>query len=253
MKTLFTLFAFCLFSSASSLLAQQNPDDCQDIVYLRGGSEYRGKITEYAPGGNLVIVTWNGVTMTVPADNVKRVVQRCKESRRRQPRDYDFKERGLYNATRLGVLVGQTYVGEKATGASLYHSIGWMFNRWIGAGIGGGVETFSPDGFEAPSYPIFVEARGYFLEKNVTPFYTIGAGWAFTGKNAGSQWGYTDNWSGGWLAKMQIGYRLGNHFTMHGGLSFQKKTRDWRSTWGGEWGKDRILHKRLELGIGVIL
>lgn len=190
--------------------------------------------------------------MTVPAVNVKNIKQRCKDGDK-SAKPYDFKERGLYNATRFGTLAGQTYVGDNTVGFTLYHSVGWMFRRSIGAGVGVGAETYSPSSGEPATYPIFVEMRGYLLSKRVAPFYTIGGGWAFAGKNSNEQWGSTDSWKGGWIAKMQIGYRLGNYFTLHGGISLQKKTRTWNSVWGGEWGTDRILHKRLELGIGIIL
>jgi hypothetical protein len=252
MKTLFALFVFSLLFFAAPLLAQQNDADCTDIVYLKEGSELRGKIVASDSAGNFVMTTWNGVKMTFSQENLRRIVQKCKEEKR-QANPYDFKEHGLYNATRFGTLIGQTYYGENAVGYTLYHSVGWMFNRWVGAGIGGGAEIFSPDGNEVSTYPLFAEVRGYFQAKNVTPFYAVGGGWAFTGNSDEQSWGYTENWKGGWLAKVQIGYRMGNHFTLHGGISLQKKTRDWQSVWGGEWGQDRILHKRLELGIGVIL
>ncbi len=252
MKPLCILFAFFLALSGNRLYSQQGADNCTDIVYLRNGSVFRGKILELKPGGDIIMTTWSGVSMTLPESNVKRIVQRCREQKRAR-REYDFKEKGLYNATRLGVLTGQNFQGSNSTGYSIYHSTGWMFNRWIGAGLGAGVEIFNPDGLEATTYPIFAEARGYFRARNVTPFYSIGAGWAFAGKHSDSQWGYIDSWSGGWLAKAQIGYRIGNNLTLYGGLSLQKKTLDWRTTWGGEWGQDRILHKRLELGFGIIL
>ena len=254
MKPLFTLLAFFILFGGARVFAQQStPENCTDIVYLRNGSVFRGKIIEMKSGGDLTMTTWSGITMTIPESNVKRIVQRCKDQKTSFSRPYDFKEKGLYNATRLGVLVGQNYLGENSTGYSLYHSTGWMFNRWIGAGLGLGVETFNPDGQEATTYPIFAEVRGYLRAKNVTPFYSVGGGWAFTGKHGDSEWGYINDWSGGWLAKAQIGYRIGNNLTLFGGLSLQKKTRDWRTTWGTEWGQDRILHKRFELGFGVIL
>ncbi len=252
MKTCFTLLIFNFLFALTPLLAQQNSDNCTDIVYLKGGSVLRGKIMEQTSDGYFVIATWSGVEMTFPTVNVRKVVQKCKEEKR-PPKTYDFKEKGLYNATRLGTLIGQTYFGENSTGFTLHHTIGWMFNRWVGAGIGGGTEIYNPDSGEPATYPVFAEVRGYLQAKNATPFYALCGGWAFAGKNSSDEWGRIDDWKGGWLAKAQIGYRLGNHFTLHGGISFQKKTRTWDSTWGGERGTDRILNKRLELGLGVIL
>ncbi len=252
MKLFYLFFTFCLLLTCTGLFSQESTENCKDIVYLRSGSVFRGKITEMKAGGDLVMTTWNGVVITLPETNVKRVVQRCRD-RHRAPKAYDFKEKGLYNATRLGALIGQTFRGDNSTGFSLYHSVGWMFNRWIGAGIGGGVEIFNPNGLEATTYPIFAEARGYIRARNVSPFYSVGAGWAFAGKKSNTQWGYIDHWNGGWLAKAQIGYRIGNNLTIFGGLSLQKKTLDWRTTWGGDWGQDKVLHKRLELGFGIIL
>ncbi|MBK7936918.1 MAG: hypothetical protein IPJ82_07390 [Lewinellaceae bacterium] len=256
MKSLFTLLAFFLLFGSSRVFSQQSPEEaknCKDIVYLKNGSVFRGKITEMKPGGDLVMTTWSGIIMTLPENNVKRIVQRCRDQKKSEPKLYNFKEKGLYNATRLGVLIGQNYLGSNSTGYSLYHSTGWMFHRRIGAGIGLGVETFNPDGRDATTYPIFAEVRGYFRAKNVTPFYSVTGGWAFTGKNGDSEWGFINDWKGGWLAKAQFGYRIGNNFTLFGGLSLQKKTLDWRSAWGNEWGTDQILHKRFELGFGIIL
>ena len=251
MRTLFTFSIFIFFLSAAPLFAQQN-SDCTDILHLRNGSVLRGKITAYMQGVGYNITTWSGLQMTVPEGSVKKIVQRCKDEKRGL-RDYDFKEQGLYNATRLSTLVGQNYSGQNSPGYSLHHSAGWMFSRMLGVGIGGGMEIFNVDSGEPVTYPVFAEMRGYLQAKNVTPFFVLGGGWAFTGKNSQSPWGQIENWSGGWHAKAQIGYRLGNHFTLFGGLNFQKKVRNWQSNWGGEWGKDRMLHKRLELGIGVIL
>lgn len=252
MKTFRILFVFSLLLSAAPLFAQQEAPDCTDIVYLHGGSKLQGRITEYTEGGGLVLRTWSGLNMNVSAGNVKRIVQRCKDGKR-LPKAYDFKEHGLYNNTRAGILGGKTYYGPRSTGYTLQHSIGWMLQRRIGAGIGAGVEAFDTEGAEVTTYPVFAEVRGYLLPKNVTPFYSVAAGWGFAGKNGDTQNGLIENWGGGWMSKIQAGYRLGNHVTVHCGISFQKKTRDWQSFWGGDRGKDHILHKRMELAIGILL
>jgi hypothetical protein len=254
MKIRQTLLLLC-FISLYGALAAQRQDSCTDVVYLKGGSIFRGRITEYQPDGPLTIQTWNGLTMTVTHANVQRIVQECKRGRR-PAREYSFREHGLYNATRLSVLAGRTYFGENTAGYSFSHSTGWMFDRRIGAGIGAGAEIFSPDALGVNSFPVFAEIRGYALARHVTPFYSAGFGWGFVGKNETGQPGSTDRWDGGWMAKMQIGYRFGNHITVQGGLSLQKVVRHWQSFWGGwggETGTDRILHKRIEFGIGVLL
>ena len=254
MKIRQTLLLLCFISLYGALAAQQR-DSCTDVVYLKGGSVFRGRITEYQPDGTLSILTWNGLTMTVTPTNIQRIVQECKRGRR-EARGYNFRERGLYNATRLSVLAGRTYYGENATGYTFSHSTGWMFDRRIGAGIGGAAEVFSPDAGGINSFPVFAEVRGYLMARNVTPFYNVAFGWAFVGKNENEQPGTTNNWEGGWMSKMQVGFRLGNHITVQGGLSLQKVVRHWQSFWGGwggDSGTDRILHKRIELGIGVLL
>ncbi|MBX2890219.1 MAG: hypothetical protein KF734_04780 [Saprospiraceae bacterium] len=252
MKILRNLLLIHLLCFAHSVHAQLAPNECYDIVHTRSGSEFRGQIINYAPSGDITIKTWNGLVIEIPASTVSRIVQKCKEEKRLR-KDYDFKEYGLYNATRLGTLIGQTYQGYNTVGFALNHTIGWMFHRMLGAGVGLGVELFNVDYAEPATYPLFAEARGYLKAKNTTPFWAFGGGWAFAGNNSNDGWGFVENWKGGWLAKAQIGYRLGNHFTLQCGLSLQKKTRNWQSTWGGEWGQDRILHKRFELGFGILL
>ncbi|MCB9306243.1 MAG: hypothetical protein H6565_06575 [Lewinellaceae bacterium] len=251
MKSLLPLLLLvCITGTAQA--QKKDTSNCVDVVYLRNGSVFRGQLLKLESGGDFSMITWNGVTITMPEQNIKRVVQRCKEGKL-SLKPYDFKEKGLYNATRLGFLIGQDYFGENTKGYSIYHSVGWMLKRQVGIGVGVGVEVYNPDGVETNTYPIFVEARGYLKEKNVSPFYVVGAGWSLAGKNATSNSGYINEWSGGWLAKAQLGYRIGNNVCLYGGLSFQKKVRDWRANWGTEWGQDRILHKRFELGIGVII
>lgn len=249
MKILHTPLIFSLLLTATQSFAQQK-GDCTDIIQLRSGSVYRGIITEHTPGGQVVFTTWSGLKMTVPERSVRRIVQRCKDGKY-LPRPYSFREQGLYNATRFGALVGQSYFGDNTTGYSFYHSMGWMFNRWAGVGVGSGVELFNPDS-ETATFPLFAEVRGYFLKKRVTPFYAVGTGWAFAGKTADPQWGGTEDWHGGWLLKAHLGTRLGNHFALYGGLSLQRKTRNWQSGWWGGEGQDRILNKRLELGVSVL-
>lgn len=251
-----------LFAAVPWLLTAQqtvSPEGCTDIVYLKDGSIYRGKVIEQPLDGPLVIQTWSGLTIHLPAKKIRRVVQKCPETAQSKPlavpKPYSFKERGWYNATHLSYLAGNTWQGEVATGFSLHNSTGYAFSRWIGVGIGLGVDSYSPylQSLNQPTYPVFLEVRGYLMAKTVAPFYTLGAGWGFAGGGTDERSGYQDSWDGGWLAKAQLGYRMGNNFCMFAGLRFQRQNRNWTNTWDFSYGKDRILHQRFELGFGLLL
>jgi len=247
-----------LFWQPRFLTGQEANPACQDQLLLTDGSKLRGQIQALkANGDTLVFRTWNGIEFDLPKTQVRRIVQKCKDQpfARRQLRAYSFKEKGWYHHTRMAAMIGRAYYGENRTGFQLQHSSGWMFKRHLGAGLGIGFEMFDTKGNDAATYPVYAEVRSYLLPKSTTPYATLGAGWAFAGNNTNSRWNLNDSWRGGWLAQAEIGYRIGNNFTVHGGIRFQQKKRDWTSVWGQDsgFGVDRIVHKRLVLGIGLLL
>lgn len=239
-------------------LSAQQKQGCRDMLRLHDGSQYRGQLEDIRAGGDtLVFRLWSGLVLEVPQSKVRRIVQRCQgdESLAVGRRPYDFKERGWYHHTRGGLLIGQVYSGQNSTGFFLQHSSGWMINRWLGAGLGAGGDFFDPWSSDVATYPVFAEIRGYLIPHRISPYYSLGGGYAFAGQRMGERWGYLDDWHGGWMAQTELGYRIGNHFTVHLGLRLQRKYRDWASVWGptsGE-GTDRILHKRLVFGLGLLL
>jgi len=228
--------------------------DCQDNVFLKDGSLLKGKITSYDLSGELVMTTWSGVVMHIPATGINKVKQRCKDDPRRMrisAAPYSFNETGWYHATR-----GAFLPGVSATGVGLQHSSGIMLNRLIGLGAGAGMEQFNPGSYVPASYPMFGEIRGYLLKKNITPFYTVGAGYSWMPRHNRAVFfdGNNSEWKGGFLFQGQIGYRIGNHFTVHGGIRLQRMTEAWTSSWlSSFYGVNTYLYKRFELGVGLLL
>jgi hypothetical protein len=236
-----------------TLQAQEKKENCTDVVHLKNGSIFRGKISEYQLEGNLSMHTWSGTQIQIPASKIRRVVQKCKDEAPTTlvaPPEYSFKTTGWYHATRFN-----TYAGAGVMGLGVQHSSGLKLNRMLGIGVGVGFENFDPWDTDVATYPVFAEIRGYLLAKRITPFYALGAGYGIS--NRGTQTatfdGSTESWKGGWMAQGQIGYRLGNHALVHVGVRLQDKTRTWSIPWWGSTGKDRILHKRLEVGFGILL
>lgn len=248
------IFIFSLLLSAQWLGAQDSLR-CQDVVYLKGGSVFRGTISAYDPATTLVITTWAGARLQIPGKSVRRVVQQCQGDKRiREARQYNFRERGWYHSSRAALLFGDV-----ETGYSLQHSSGIKLNRLLSVGIGVGLENYAPGGYDPVMVPLFVEARGYLTKQRIAPFYSLGAGWSFIGKEQQvfDWWGGDANiqdWKGGWMAQGQIGYRIGNHFLTFIGIRLQRMERDWdNAAWGGGFGTDRHLKKRVEFGIGLLL
>jgi len=245
-----TRFLFLFFLAAASGFAQQK-ENCRDIVYLTDGSVFRGKISSYQQDGELAMVSWSGGSIRLASINVKKIEQKCGDEnptlRSLAQRPYTFGETGWYHATRGSILWSSNGMG-----FGLQHSSGMKFNRLIGAGIGVGIENLTVSEDDVSTYPLFLEARGYLSAKNITPFYTLGIGWAFAGTENYNIEGEKESWEGGWMGQTQIGYRIGNHFTAHLGLRFQQKTRTWSNLWGIQ-GVDKILQKRFEIGLGILL
>ncbi len=244
------------FGQPCRLLAQESAP-CRDVLILKNRSRLEGQIEAFRLDDTLVFRLWSGQSLVVPPKHIKRIIQRCQDGKARDfSKPYNFKARGWYHFTRAQALTGQTYYGENSVGYALQHSSGYKFSRLIGVGLGAGIESIANDlELDVPSYPIFGEIRGYLLPRRITPFYAVGGGYAFAGKSSAQRWSYTDTWHGGWMAQAELGYRLGNHFIMYGGVRLQRKSRDWESTWNPEqdFGTDRILNKRLMLGVGILL
>jgi hypothetical protein len=250
------ILIFNVLSLFTLALHAQDSIRCQDVVYMKGGSIFRGTISKYDLNGILSITTWSGAKMDIPSNAVRRVVQECKGgAKNRGERVYDFKEQGWYHCTRASLMFGDIQ-----NGYSLQHSSGIRFNRYLNLGCGIGMENYGPGDLDPVLVPIFVETRGYLTRQRITPFYAIGAGFSAIGSEhtqAVIDWwggGNNQNWKGGWMAQGQLGYRIGNHFVTYLGIRLQKLTLEWdQSSWGGAKGTDIYLKKRIELGVGLLL
>lgn len=235
-----------LFVFLAGSIAAQDSLPCRDILWMRSGDRFQGKILSYQPNGEVHFQTWNGTDIWTRTESIRRITQHCGKTRR-----YDFKERGWYHATRGSITFGRDYYGYTTGGLSLLHSSGYSLERRLGFGLGFGLENYAMSETGPASYPVFAEMRGYTRAHRVSPFYVVGVGGAFAG-NAEPGWNLENDWRGGWMALAQTGIRFGNHFTIHAGLRFQRMTNTWASG-NGNRGENRILYRRAELGIGILL
>ena len=233
-------------------------DDIQyiDIVHLKDGSEFRGKIIEYKHDEYLKMEILGGQVVEFPAKQVKKVVQQPYGQAAFVPkpvrtREYRFRESGIYNETYINVTQGYNSWGWWTIGLGIHHVAGYQFNRWIGAGLGMGYDGYDMDAGQH-IVPVYAEARGYLMKKNISPFYSVALGYGFASK------GIRDDISkarGGIMVSPNIGYRFGAsnnaNFTLSAGYKYQKAS--FTESWGENNSRTRnFTYSRLNLKLGLL-
>lgn len=258
MKVIFKIALFSLFClcSIGQCFAQTEIEDIKyvDVVYLNNGSVFRGEMLEYKHEEYVKIRILGGQVIIFPAEQVKKIVQeniRSAASKVRLIREYAFKEKGIYNETYVNMPMGNDQWGWWVSGLGLHHVMGYQHNRWIGAGLGIGIDAYEM-GSSHNVIPIYLEARGYFLKKKVSPFYSMNLGYGIALKDQNS--GITEA-KGGLMYNPSLGYRFGGHpnanFTLALGYKVQKATYI-SPGWDGSRFENKYTFKRVNLKFGML-
>lgn len=230
MKTLalfFRTFLLIIFSFVSQqLVAQETPAfERPDVVYLKDGSIFRGKIVYYEIGKILKFKLSPDQEVVFDANQVKKIIQESTEKKliknAQKKQAYAFKEKGLYYAARIGYIGGNNVFGNYTDGFNVHVKGGHQFSRWLGVGIGTGVDFYNVN--LGSVVPVYGEVRGYFKKANVSPFYTLATGVGIPIKNEDSFFGESE--MGLYLAP-NLGIRFGgsaeSNLTISLGLQWQK-------------------------------
>ena len=248
------LFALC-FLLPNVNFAQTDEIQYIDILYLKDGSEFRGKIIEYKHDEYAKMEILGGQVVEFPAKQIKKIVQQPYGQAAFIPkptrvREYRFREKGIYEETHISMPQGYDTWGWWSAGLGIHHVVGYQWNRWIGAGVGIGFDGYNLGAGEN-LMPIYAEARGYLKQKNIAPFYSVGLGYAFAFKN--EQRDITKA-SGGIMFNPNIGYRFGAtsgaNFTLSLGYKLQKASFT-QLRWNGEI-KRNYTYSRLNLRLGLL-
>ncbi len=230
-------------------MAQNDPAQWVDVVMLKDGSVLKGQILSYDYETEMKLKLATGATVVLAYSKIKTISQQQLNAGRKL-KPYLFKEKGFYNATDLLILAFDERTDDNPA-AGLSTVFGYQFKRQIGTGIGLAVHNYSLGGNEM-IYAIFGEARGYLNKKNVSPFYSLNAGYGFAASN---QRLLASN--GGVYLSPSFGYRMGAsehvNFTLSLGWNFQKAS----FTYSGnnqlrETIEQRIFYKRFYLKAGLL-
>lgn len=265
MKTAgFFLFILCFGLNATSQ-SQQNENIVK--LLLHDGSVYIGKVLEYTQREYINFQLNNGHILKIQKSDVKKMKGDDKLLKSKFNL-YEFQEKGFYNVSYVSFSGGSSVRGLSSIGVGLSSSFGYMFNRYLGAGFGIGwdrpdfIQLKQNQGFLfnplltmnpiANTFPVFLEARGYFYGDRNAYYYSLNAGYAFVDKNKDAN---VIRASGGFIFYPAIGLRIGGrkHFNLCMDLSFKFQKVDYVLSNFLENGTDHYYqqYKRFIFRIGI--
>lgn len=154
-----------------------------------------------------------------------------------------------FHHTRLSAMPGYDYFGHPMVGLSLVHATGMRIGRHLGAGLTIGLEHYEPFNGAIGIYPVMAEVRTWMdASRRAEPFAVLNLGYGWP--TIPAAWGQAFDYKGGIGGRALLGYRLGKHLSLQGGLSIQRWQRSW--AFQGVAARDTTTYKRLVLGFGVL-
>jgi hypothetical protein len=217
MKNTKYILAIGILLAAFTTFAQSN---MEDVMYLKNGSVYRGNIIEQTPGESYKIQIAGGsiffVTVAEVQKIIKEPIQQNTIAYGREDRDYgmgymyhhrDTSRSPSYLRKRKFFSALEFRPGINNIGLRIVH--GYKFNRFANFGIGFGVDAVSfgnriSDGrgiFDNRNVnngiylPLYIHYSGEILQKRITPYYYLEAGYAahpsnpFVSSRGNKSWG----------------------------------------------------------------
>ena len=149
--------------------AQKQNDD---VLYLKNGSIYRGKITEKTDQ-LIKLETYDRNVFSVQLSDIQEIKQ---EESLKKPATL-YKEKGYVHYTELGPLAGSNRASNGVTTSafSFQTTNGYKFNQFLFTGIGIGADLYAVQTF----IPIVLSIRGDLTKKGTKiPFYFVEGGYS---------------------------------------------------------------------------
>lgn len=235
------LLAFCFTAEAQYY---------EEVIYLKNGSIIRGDVLEQT-GEQVKIEIEGGSILVYKMSEIKKIIKEQKGvDFQVKEKSYKIKDSGFYHAVVFGLLPGTGAEGSFAFGGSLHYTFGKQFKPILGAGVGVGVDSYIYDEIRT-IIPIYAEARGYFMKKPFSPYYSLNAGYGFALIN--DTWNMTDA-KGGIMLHPKIGFRFPSRsnatFITEFGFLYQEAEFTFDG-WSGRY-QDNVSFKRFSMSFGVL-
>jgi hypothetical protein len=255
MKYFFLLIIFTAgcFSSNQSI-AQENRET---KIYLKNGVRIKGAILESTTNAAINVRIENQVDpVAIKYDHIKKIKFRGygflnEDIDKRIDSAPGLQINSFYHELRGGLLFGDENVD-----VSIHSLNGYQFNKYLGTGLGVGVNKFG----NYVTLPIYATIKGYLMDRAVSPFYfgDIGYGFAWdTNKN--KDFYIVEDVQGGLYWQLGVGYQFNFYksaLVLSLGYVNQQSSADY--TTFGWWGvgdievSEKRLLRRMSFSVGIL-
>jgi len=254
---LFRWFSICLLLlglAGIPLQADAQTSGRDYAVLLSDSSVIRGKLMQYKVGESVSVRLRSGRILSFAADQVMKVMPYrefwASVSAPAKERAYKFRESGWFGDLSLATYHGGS-IEDPDLGGGLQGVFGLRINRWLETGMGLGYERYSVQ--EAYRVvPLFIQVRGYVLQKGISPFYqmSVGYGWSLKREIDGLIEG-----GGGYLLHPSVGVRFGGGAGLNAyldlGYRFQQADYTRQEPWDATT-RLRYVFKRFTFRLGIV-
>ena len=183
MKKLF----LSLFLLISSFGFAQEASNYIDVVYLKDGSIIKGQIIKHIIGESILIKAQTDEELTYPSSTIEKIEKEILP-KPKWMNHFKEKKNGWF-------IEGETTIGFTNRPRGVINiTNGYKFNRfaYLGLGLGVGLQEEPYYGFSSgnpkrnePDLEALISFSGDILNKRVTPFYQVSAGYSYLPTNSG--------------------------------------------------------------------
>ena len=230
----------------------------QDVVHLKNGTVYRGKIMEQhadstlkieIAGGSVIAVSpaeLSAIEFKVPYD--PQILASASVGTTEEKPDH-----GYFNVTNIGLMPGTSY-GYYTTSSSVGFTIetinGYRWNPWFLTGAGLGLDII-----QVPMVQLFGDARYEILKKRATPFVYLDAGYGIPIAQANEDAYYNISYKGGFAwgtgVGMRFNFRNEGAFLISAGYKSEKRTETTSYQYDDSEIVSELSFKRLAIKVGL--
>lgn len=236
-------FTFLFFAFFVIHLTAQSVTDTYSTIYLYDGSFLRGQVLQETPE-TIDIQLVDGSLVQLPIASVRDVSTIKRQLIKHQDGRYET-QRGQVINVNLLFAGGRDYLNEEQQvwGLGGQFTVGYRWSPYLQ--VSGGLDLMLLERLFAAT---IVDLRGQLNQKQVSPYYSLQAGYSFPAVFSGNQFA---NYQGGWLWYPAVGLnfasRKKSNFQMDIGYRTQRTTQQFE---GWTTVTERIRYNRIVLRVG---